>query len=317
MTAAPNLPYISLAAFAVYNSMMIVCLFSSVLTSLLLLLVCHDDATALAAPKRTPVVATASNKNKPGSISVEQKTNKPGMTNLRFQASTNYATQPAAYHPCVADVLFEHRNKILAGTKNRVELLPAPDVRQYYLQWKVEAEKNGVVVPTVGDAILRVTTTAIQFPGLTLQTVATVGCKEVVDSENKNAAPSLQITLIDDELQASGPEPLVWVFYKLTGANNKNNRRSKSTSERTTHSTNIITAEKTDDNMVVFRSVARLVIDVSFPSLLLTLLPTSHRQAETQGSKAIQSVVERDIGPTLEALRTKYIAHLKGMERIK
>jgi len=238
-------------------------------------------------------------------VSVEQTHPKPGMTNLRFQASTNYTTQSAVYDPCVVDVLFQHRNSILAGTKNRVQLLQTPGI-SLYRAWQIEAEKNGVVPPVVGeDPILRVTTTAIKFPGLTVQTVATVGCKEVPD------ARALQITLISDELKATGPEPLVWVFYKLTGAAAATKDRR---SERRTHSTNIITAEKINPNSVVFRSVAQLVIDVSFPSLLLNLLPVSHGQAEKQGSKAIQSVVERDIGPTLEELREKYIAHLQEMK---
>ena len=276
---------------------MIMRLFTTLIT--VVLLFCGDaaalfGAALFGAPKRGAVP------NKAG-ISVEHtQKEQEGMTNLRFQASSSYATQPAVYHPCVADVLFQHRNSILAGTKNRVELLQKPD-NSLYGEWQVEAKKNGVVPPVMGDPILRVTTTAIQFPGLTLQTVATVGCKEVPEE------PALQITLIDDELQASGPPPLVWVFNQLTGAGAKS-------SGRRTHSTNIITAEKTDESTVVFRSDVHLAIDISFPSLLMSILPVSRGRAEKQGSAAIQSVAERDIGPALETLRGKYIAQLEKME---
>ena len=115
-------------------------------------------------------------------VAVEQQTNQAGMTNLRFQACTNYATQPAKYDKaCLTDFFFreENRDMLLAGSsRNRVEYLQAPDLALYHL-WGVEAGKNHAR-PSVGDPILRVTTTAIQFPGLTLQTVATVGCKKVM-----------------------------------------------------------------------------------------------------------------------------------------
>lgn len=56
--------------------------------------------------------------------------------------------------------------------------------------------------------------------------------------------------------------------------------------------------------------MACLVIDVSFPSLLLNILPVSKQLAERQGSAAIARVVERDIGPSLEALRQRYMEEL-------
>lgn len=175
----------------------------------------------------------------------------------------------------------------------------------------------------MGDAILRVTTSGIHFPGLTLKTVATVGCKKVLDDSTNTA--SLQITLIRDELHAEGPPPLLWVFQQLTGTGKQNksgvfpptpfsllrgNTNQDVSQERRTHSTNIITAECTTDKdsaaSIVFCSVAQLSISVSFPSILLRILPVSKQMAESQGSEAINRVVSRDIGPSLEALKKQF-----------
>lgn len=219
---------------------------------------------------------------------------------------------------------------ILAGadSQNRVHVLHQPDIELYRL-WHVETSREPhLATPSVGDAILKVTTTGIHFPGLALNTVATVGCKQVLQDGHSE----LQITLIQDELQAEGPEPLVWVFHQLTGTGgnkqNKsgmfpptpfsllrgNNQGGSSTTgdqQRRTHSTNVISAEYATNNedeslSIVFRSVAKLSICVSFPTILLKILPVSKQMAESQGSEAINRVVTRDIGPSLEALKKKY-----------
>lgn len=254
-------------------------------------------------------------------LQVAQTKEKAGMTNLRFQASTNYATRPIKLHDdssSLEQFFFcdSIRDMILAGgsdkdinSKNDVELLSSPDAALYDL-WQVEARKvPSFETPLTTDAILCVTTHGIHFPGLTIRTRATVGCKKVLvrndTDDTSTSTPQLQITLIKDELQAQGPQTLVWVFDQLTGGHNNNERPSSS--DRRTHSTNTICAETDQQGGVVFRSVARLLIDVSFPSLLLNILPVSKQMAEQQGSDAIRKVVERDIGPSLEAVRQLYM----------
>jgi hypothetical protein len=249
-------------------------------------------------------------------LKVEQKS-QAGMTKLRFQASTNYATHhPVAYRPGLAEFFFrdENRNMLLAGSShNRVQTLRTPNVELYRL-WEVEAAKNHVARPSMSDDILLVTTNGISFLGLDINTIATIGCKKV-----SGANPELQITLICDELEVQGPGPLVWVFNQLTGSGGIKDMIPQPSklfpfyfeeprargSERSTHSSNSITAEKIE-NGVVFRSVVQLTIDVSFPTLLLNALPVSKQMAEQQGSKAVLQVVERDIGPSLEALCKLY-----------
>lgn len=238
------------------------------------------------------------------------------MTNLRFQASTNYATEPTPvllledhdskeltkffFDPAIRDRVLRGGDDDKASGANRLQVLTNPDVSLYNL-WKVEASHApNFVPPQVGDPILRVTTHGIHFPGLQIRTRATVGCKKVL----MDKSPQLQITLITDELQATGPDPLVWVFRSLTGANQKN---KKSAADRRTHSTNTLAMEATPDGRAIFSSVAHLAIDVSFPSFLLKILPVSKTMAEQQGSEAIRKVVERDIGPSLEAVRQLYI----------
>jgi hypothetical protein len=292
---------------------------------LLVAILCPNGAEALAFGLPSRRSSSAARKAPPSSpsgelqdLEVVQK-KKAGMTNLRFQASTNYATQPTKLHDdssSLESFFFCDgiRDMILAGgsendgnSKNEIELLSTPDVALYHL-WQVEASNApSFESPMVGDSILRVTTHGIHFPGLTIRTRATVGCKKVLVSNDEDdtatPTPQLQITLITDELQAQGPDTLVWVFKQLTGGNNKRS----SSSDRRTHSTNTISAETTPEGGVIFRSVARLMIDVSFPSLLLSILPVSKQMAERQGSDAIRKVVERDIGPSLEAVRKLYM----------
>ena len=282
------------------------------------------------APLAFAAMIPPNNKKALEDVTVDQK-NQAGMTKLRFQASTSYATRPATYRPGVAEFFFrdENRDMLLAGSRqNRIEAVQPPNSELYHL-WEVEAEAAKNVRPSMEDPILRVTTDGINFPGgLAIRTIATVGCKKV---STKTTYPELQITLICDELEAHGPEPWVWLFNRLTGGgggggggggNNKKDEgimmprltllpffetspKARRRSERSTHSSNSITAETTE-NGVVFRSVVRLDIDMSFPTLLLNVLPVSKQMAEKQGSEAILDVVERDIGPSLEALCQRY-----------
>jgi hypothetical protein len=269
-------------------------------------------------------------------LAVQQSTEQStGKTSLEFQAAANYATDPllvstdspSTLQNKLSTFLFEdsHRDMILAGadSQNEVQLQQYADIELYRL-WQVETSRiPNLASPSVGDAILRVTTTGIHFPGLALKTVATVGCKKVLDDSTNTA--SLQITLINDELQAEGPAPLLWVFQQLTGTGKQNksgefppspfsllrgNNNQDADQQRRTHSTNVITAECTatdkDAVSIVFCSAAQLSISVSFPSILLKILPVSKEMAESQGSEAINRVVTRDIGPSLEALKKKF-----------
>ena len=238
-----------------------------------------------------------------------------GLTELQFQASTDYATEPLKNIEQTSKSLqaffFDERirNKILAGSDNHVEKLASPS-RSLFRNWQEETTRNGFVPPSTKDPILKVTSTGISFPGLALRLVATVGCKKVV----RNDTCGLQITLLCNELKAEGPKPLVWVFNELTGAEKKPDQRKphanlfpgRPDSRFTTHSTNTVTAELNAKDGVVFRSAAKLVIDVSFPSIFLNILPVSKETAERQGSEAILKVVSRDIGPCLDELRREY-----------
>ena len=292
------------------------------------------STTLLSRRNRESIVQVAAIKD----LNVRQQS-ASGLTKLRFQASTNYVTKPPIEVPVpqkssqsqLQGFLFREsiRDKILAGRQNRVELLKTPN-RALYQIWQEETTYKGFAPPLPNDPILRVTSTGISFPGLALQLVATVGCKQVVRNNtgtniNNTGTPELQITLLGNQLQAEGPKPLVWVFNQLTAAdkqpnNNSVNKRqrqrqpqlqlfpSQSNSRFTTHSTNTITCERTPSGGVVFRSVAELTIDVSFPSILLNILPVSKETAEKQGSDAILKVVSQDIGPCLDELRREYLS---------
>jgi len=86
---------------------------------------------------------------------------------------------------------------LLAGSShNRVQAERKPDIELYHL-WEVEAAKNAR--SSMDDPILRVTTNGINFPGLAIRTIASVGCKKVFGTY-----PELHITFIWDELEVQG-----------------------------------------------------------------------------------------------------------------
>ena len=225
-----------------------------------------------------------------------------GMTTLRFEASAHFSTAPAPASVVLPEFFFrdEHRNMLLAGTSHNL-LEHVQPTTALVKQWEVEALKYGVEKPVKGDAIVRVTTTGIHFPGLLLKTVAHVGCKKCLVLGD----PEYQFTLIRDELHAEGPEPLVWLFNRLTGAADEK-RNPSGTERRRTHSMNKVTA-KTTSGGVVFSSNTQITIEVAFPTVLLRMLPVDKRMAERQGSESISWVIERDIGPSLNRLRKIYL----------
>jgi hypothetical protein len=227
---------------------------------------------------------------------------KEGMTTLRFEASAHFSTAPAPASDGLANFFFrdEHRNMLLAGSgPNLVEhVKPTTTLMK---QWEVEANKYRAAKPNQGDAIVRVTTTGIHFPGLVLKTMAYVGCKKSLVVGD----PEYQFTLIRDELHVEGAAPLVWIFNQLTGVADEQSNPSGA-GRRRTHSMNKITA-KTTSHGVVFSSNTRITIEFAFPTILMRIMPVDKRMAERQGSESISRVIERDVGPSLNRLRKIYI----------
>ena len=231
-----------------------------------------------------------------------------GITTLKFigSATTSTDTVPLCPLPSSEKSLLAffcvdaNRDILMEGTGNKVE--PMEMTTELLKRWKSEAQRVGAQAPEQSDAMLRVTTQGIQFPGLKLLSVATIGAKLVEAGDEKDDMPTYEFTLVKDEIKGEGPRPIRFIFNKLTAG--------RDDKEQTTHSLTKTTAELKEDG-IAFTSSSCLEVDVSFPSLLLRILPVSKEKAEEQGSASILKTIERDSGPALENFKQAYLKFIR------
>ena len=236
---------------------------------------------------------------------------KKGMALLKFIGEATTITDPIPLPPQASDdgkslaAFFSvdgHRDLLMRGVSNVVEPMEAN--KELMERWTAEAKRVGAVPPEEGDPLLQVTTAGIQFPGLKILSVATIGAKLIVDDES--GYPVHEFTLVKDTIRAEGPRPIRFIFNKLTAT------RDEEAKEQTTHSLTRTTATSagSDDQMITFISSSYLEVDVSFPKVLLRILPVSKEKAEEQGSQSILKTIEKDSGPALESFKDKYLEYM-------
>eukprot|EP00568_Trieres_chinensis_P000723 CAMPEP_0183299174 /NCGR_PEP_ID=MMETSP0160_2-20130417/5973_1 /TAXON_ID=2839 ORGANISM="Odontella Sinensis, Strain Grunow 1884" /NCGR_SAMPLE_ID=MMETSP0160_2 /ASSEMBLY_ACC=CAM_ASM_000250 /LENGTH=322 /DNA_ID=CAMNT_0025461367 /DNA_START=25 /DNA_END=993 /DNA_ORIENTATION=- len=239
---------------------------------------------------------------------------KKGKTTLRFVGSTSYDSEGVprgSGSKSMADFFAAEGSAdiLLTGTGNVVEPFgdATPDM---IARWASEAERMGAAAPEEGDLIRRVQTPGVQFPGLKVVTDSYIGTKLIMPTDAESGDPEYEFTLIKDEPKALGPKPLVWVFNRLTGAGGKAEGDDK---EQTVHSLSRLRVKSDEggNNGATLTMNSFLEIDVTFPTILLKILPVSKEKAEEQGSKSIQNVVEKDIGPSVERFREAYMDWLQ------
>ena len=150
--------------------------------------------------------------------------------------------------------------------------------------------------------------------GVTLHSSTFVGMQLLLlqdDDNHQNV--ELQMTLLDTTLDATGPGPLVSLFYKIMGRPNNNN----STKEDDDHQEPAIqtigftrvSAKKSDNdnNNIIFVSTARLESRMRIPALLWKLIPMSKKRLEARGSATLQKAIEKDMDAALERLAKAYV----------
>lgn len=230
---------------------------------------------------------------------------KKGMTLLRFVGEATTTADPVPMPPpgkSLSDffAVDSHRDLLMKGTGNVVEPMEANE--ELMERWAAEAKRVGAVPPQKGDSLLQVTTSGIQFPGLKILSVATIGAKLIVDGDG--GYPVHEFTLVRDTIKAEGPRPIRFIFNKLTAT------RDEEAKEQTTHSLTRTTAGPADSgDTCMFTSSSYLEVDVSFPKVLLRILPVSKEKAEQQGSQSILKTIEKDSGPALESFKSAYLKY--------
>lgn len=203
----------------------------------------------------------------------------------------------------------QNRNLIL-GKPGSVQPLPSPSI-QNMKAWG--AESKGFVIDTSTDVskddtcdVVKIETDGMKFPGMTLKSVTTIGCKLILppnyekgENEGDFLDMKYEFTLLDSELQPEGSKPTVWLFKKLTNAGGKGGKDDGQQANTSSFTSFSIDSTSNPDE-IVLTSDATLQVRVEFPSFLVRLIPVSIEKMEEQGSHAMQSTIEKELSPALD-----------------
>ncbi len=223
----------------------------------------------------------------------------PPKSELKFVGKINQVSNPLPYTSRDDVVAFftcpQNRNMfITAGGKRECKMIPMnPEILE---QWTRISHQEGGSVPEPHDEVFTVRTGGVKFPGLTLETSATMGIKFI----EEDIGPKYEVTLIGDERKVTGLPPVVYLFNRLTGGGGEN---GTSNSLSTTY---ILCDFSQEDSKVIFKTDTILTVTIRFPSILLKILPTNKEKAEEQGSQAITKAVAKDVAASMTAYEEAY-----------
>ena len=181
------------------------------------------------------------------------------------------------------------------GTRPCSEIEPTPEQLD---DWKRRCKSLGAIgEPNAKDPVLTVVSPGIQFPGLKVESNALIGAK--YNENGSNGFPFYEFVLLDTKQIVSGLPPAVWIFNKLTGGN-KNSGDFDSL-------TTVSARENKDKGTIVFATDSLLSIGVTFPKLLLKILPGDKATIEERGGKAVLKTLDRDITKSIQAFEKAYL----------
>lgn len=220
---------------------------------------------------------------------------------LQFRALINSESSPLEYSSKDEVEAFftcpNNRNMfITAGGKREYEQVAITS--EILTEWEQICQQEGMAIPKATDEAFAVKTGGIKFPGLTLETRATMGIKLV----GKESGPTYEVTLIGDDRKVKGLPPVVYLFNRLTGGGSDNG------SSQNLSTTQIVCEFDNDTSTVVFKTTTRFIINIRFPSILMKIIPTSKEKAEAQGSQAITKAVGKDIQDSMVVFEEAYLA---------
>ena len=160
-------------------------------------------------------------------------------------------------------------------------------------------EYGDSMLPEDGDRILAVETIT-QFPGLKMVNKVYNGAK--ISLNETSGIPKYSFVLIGEELSVSGLPPVVWVFNKLTKAEEK-----KGSLKPSGVAVSNITAIQGIDGKYAFQFSADIKIMIKFPRALLKILPTNKEKAEASGGSSIAKAVEKDVKLGVKGVRDAFL----------
>lgn len=196
------------------------------------------------------------------------------------------------------------RNLLVSGGGERlVEDLPLTETLME--NWTEKCKSLGASLPDKGDSILAVESRGVEFPGLKVKSIATVGVKYM--EQNQGTSPRHEFVLLATQEEAKGLPPMVWIYNKLTGADQKKDGKDASNAK----SLSTVSYE-TNNGSVVFRTKAFLQIGITFPKVLLKILPGDKATIEEKASSSIQKTLEKDVVQSMKAYESAYSIEVLG-----
>jgi hypothetical protein len=172
------------------------------------------------------------------------------------------------------------------GTTNCIEEILTSELQQF---WSDECFSHyGLdLLPGVGDTIVA-SESIVRFPGLKMVNTVYSGVKLVVAGD---ISPSYQIILVAEKKRVVGAPPVVWLFNQLTGHSSELEDIIRPPSARVQSS--IFTTDTESGPCFTFDCRAEIII--TFPKLLVKILPTTKEKMEEQGTASVKKTIEHDI----------------------
>mmetsp|Transcript_32416 Transcript_32416/g.68171 ORF Transcript_32416/g.68171 Transcript_32416/m.68171 type:complete len:300 (-) Transcript_32416:950-1849(-) len=197
---------------------------------------------------------------------------------------------------------------ILRAKNNQINEVENVDT-DLFKQYQHNCENFNASAPTPDDRIYDVTTAGLQFPGLKVMSVVTIGVKMI--STNSDL-PGYELVLIRDETYAKGSRLFVWFFNKVTGKNKNNKDEPSPGKDQTTFSISRINVVPKENGMLSFEANANLSLLIQFPSFLMKAIPgASKEKFEKTGGEALLKALDTDLPMALEGFRQEYVLWLE------
>jgi hypothetical protein len=252
----------------------------------------RQRATFLASIYRTPTLCATK---------TEQE---QGQETLKFSANLSFTSESLADAKIEDVVEFfqkeEFRDLLLSAGGNRPvkEVQETPAIKA---RWELARDFFGSsLLPAECDRYLS-TDALILFPGIVMTNTVVNGIKQLEDDER--GLPLNLFVLVAEKRSVKGARPLVWIFNQLTGAGKNEDTEYSPPQGHVMTRTSIVGK----DGSLALNVQVNCQIIVSFPAILVRILPTSKEKMEEQGSASVSKAVSKDLEVGIIAVRDAFL----------
>ena len=255
---------------------------------------------------------------------------------MKFVGTKRVSTKPVAMSSSAGPTTIQLLNEFfmddskrnLLFPNNNAETLDITEISDELLRtWTTEAHLGGGEGPTtthnfntmVGtdnnsrsdttkEAVFKIDA-LLQMPGLKIISQSTIGMKLLL---SEHTYPEYQFTLLDSNIfpqEGSTPAPIIWLFHKLTQYRDTTSSftRVRAVKEE---------KEESDARMISFITDARLETRMHLPQRLLNVLPNVNiSKFESQGSDAVQKLLEKELEPALNGFCDAFCIFIEGKQK--